>query len=103
MTEFSLFYVTCPNKEIAAKIGHELLRRKLIACTNILPAMSSQYWWEGQIHTAEEAVLILKGLSANKAAAEAILKKLHPSENPCFLQIEITDGSEQYLNWMRSI
>ncbi len=103
MSEFSLFYVTCPNPETAESLGLKLLDKKLIACTNIIPGMKSQYWWQGKIETASEVVLILKGRSSHKTEIETLLKAHHPYENPCFIQIEIKDGSEKYLDWLRSI
>ncbi len=103
MSEFSVFYVTCPDTKIAESLGLKLLEEKLIACTNIIPGMKSQYWWQGKIETASEVILILKGRSSHKTEIEALLKALHPYENPCFLQIEIKDGSAEYLDWLRSI
>lgn len=103
MSEFSIFYVTCPNIATAESLGLRLLEEKLIACTNIIPGMKSQYWWQGKIETANEVVLILKGKSSLKREIEALLKGLHPYENPCFIQLEIKDGSAEYLDWLRSI
>lgn len=103
MSEFSLFYITCPNTETAEKIGLKLLEEKLIACTNIIPGMRSQYWWQGKIETASEVVLILKGKSSHKKDIEALLKELHPYDNPCFLQLEIKNGSAEYLEWLGSV
>ena len=103
MSEFSIFYVTCPDTKTAEGLGLKLLEKKLIACTNIIPGMKSLYWWQGKIETASEVVLILKGKSSHKREIETLLKGLHPYENPCFLQIEIKDGSAEYLDWLRSI
>lgn len=101
--EFSIFYVTCPDLKTAELIGESLLRQKLIACTNILPGMVSQYWWQGNLEKSQETVLLLKGQSANKELIEKQVLSLHPYDTPCFLQIAITDGSRTYLDWLKSI
>lgn len=103
MSEFSIFYVTCPDTETAESLGLKLLEAKLIACTNVISGMKSQYWWEGKIEIASEVVLILKGRSSHKSEIETLLKAHHPYENPCFIQVEIKDGSAAYLDWLRSI
>jgi hypothetical protein len=44
---------------------------RLAACANILPGMTSLYWWEGDIQEASEAVLVAKtrqGLAGALAA-----------------------------------
>ena len=43
-----LIFTTLNKKEAAEKIGKELLRKRIIACYNLLP-VESAYWWKGKI------------------------------------------------------
>ncbi len=43
-----LIYSTFPSPEAAEAVGRELVERRLAACVNILPGMTSIYRWEGQ-------------------------------------------------------
>lgn len=66
-----VFYIPCPDQLCAEKICEELLKDKLIGCGNILPHMTSMYWWEGKIEKSLECVLILK----TSIQAEVLEKK----------------------------
>jgi len=56
----NLFYVPCPDINSAETISAKLLNEKLIGCANIIPGMTSMYWWEGKIEKSSECILILK-------------------------------------------
>ena len=44
-----LVYSTFPSLDAAEAAGRELVERRLAACVNILPGMTSIYRWEGAI------------------------------------------------------
>lgn len=100
-SEIRLFYVTCPDQEVARKISHTLLQEGLVACTNILPGMESIYWWEGKIETSQEVVLILKATTVQSARIIARVESLHPYNTPCILSLPIENGSEAYVRWLK--
>ena len=99
--EFALFYTTFPDAETAQRVSQILLEEKLVACTNLLPAMQSQYWWEGKIERSQECVLILKSQSSLHNRLEKRFLELHPFDTPCFLKINVSDGNIKYLNWLK--
>ena len=95
-----LVYITTKDKEQAEQIGRELVTRKLAACVNILPAMTSVYRWEGRIETSEEAVLIAKtGEALVERLIEAV-KELHTYSVPCALVLPTLGGNPDYLAWL---
>ena len=49
-----------PSLEAAEAVGRELVERRLAACVNILPGMTSIYRWEGAIARDSEVVMIIK-------------------------------------------
>ena len=51
MTDAVLVYVTTANEEEAVRIGTEVVKKRLAACANIVPAIRSVYWWEGEVHS----------------------------------------------------
>ena len=53
-----LVYTTCPSKEVAKRIGGELVRSRLAACANILPAMQSIYIWQDELHEDDEVFAV---------------------------------------------
>lgn len=98
--DYCLYYVTFPDLQTAQTICHKLLEEKLIACSNLFSGVHSQYWWDNKIESSQETVGILKSLETQKNAIELFLTQHHPYENFCLLQIPITDGSENYLQWL---
>jgi periplasmic divalent cation tolerance protein len=95
-----LIYSTFPSPEAAEAVGRELVERRLAACVNILPGMTSIYRWEGAIARDSEAVMIVKtrGSLADKVI-EAV-KARHSYTNPALVVLPILDGSPEYLRWL---
>ena len=118
MTKFFLAYLTCPDEKKARELAHLLLEKKLVACANIIPKMTSLYVWKGEIQEDQECLLFLKGaekaesLKASKKnereeeaqtvfkRIEEEVKKAHPYECPCLISLPITRGSEDFLTWI---
>lgn len=101
-SDFSLFYITCPNQELARQISKVLLEERLIACANIIPQMESHYWWQGKLQSSNEAVLVLKSRKSLKAQIQNRIEQIHSYETPCILEIPIQSGNDPYLKWLAS-
>ncbi|MEK6615202.1 MAG: divalent-cation tolerance protein CutA [Bacteroidota bacterium] len=93
-------YITAKNKSEAKKIGRVLLEARLCTCVNIFDKMNSMYWWEGKIEEANEAVLIAKTTKKLFKKLSAKVKSIHRYSCPCILQIEISDGNKEYVQWL---
>ncbi len=96
-----LVYTTAANLVEAEAIGVALVERGLAACVNILPQMRSIYRWKGAVERTDEAVMIVKTTRAKLEAARAAFRAAHSYETPAFLVIEVPDGDEDYLAWLR--
>ena len=97
-----LVYSTFPSPEAAEAVGRELVERRLAACVNILPGMTSIYRWEGAIARDSEAVMIIKTGEALASAVMEAVKSRHPYANPALVVLPIVDGSAEYLGWLNS-
>jgi periplasmic divalent cation tolerance protein len=98
-----ILYVTTQNREKARRIGNVLVQQRLCACVNILDDMESMYWWEGDVHTDTECVLLVKTTAERvKAATEAILQH-HSYDVPCVVSLPLSaaEGNKEYLQWIR--
>jgi periplasmic divalent cation tolerance protein len=98
----NFIYITCSSKEEALNVGKALLQEKLVACINILPGMTSAYWWKGQIETAEEVVLIAKSRRSQLDRLVEVVKKTHSYEIPCVVSLPIEGGNPDFLDWILS-
>ena len=91
---------TCPDRQTAESIAQALVEARLAACVNILPRMRSIYQWEGAVVSTDEVLLIAKTTPERTAALCAKLVELHPYDMPEAIALEVTDGTEMYLNWV---
>jgi periplasmic divalent cation tolerance protein len=101
-TDARLALTTTANRDEANRIGRVLVEEHLAACATVIPAVESVYWWQGQIESSVEALLLLKTVSEKLAALEARLRALHTYETPEFLVLTVESGSEAYLAWLRA-
>ena len=100
MDEYIVIFCTVPSKDVGSRIGGALVDKKVAACVNIVPGLTSIYEWKGKVCNDEECLLVIK---SRKALFERIKKEilqLHPYELPEIISLQITDGLEQYLSWI---
>jgi periplasmic divalent cation tolerance protein len=102
MTNTRLIYVTTANADEARAIGETVVRERLAACANILPAVQSVYWWEGAVETDSESVLILKTASGRVADLTARIRALHSYDTPCVVALEIDGGNQDFIDWIEA-
>lgn len=99
--EHIMVLITAPSHEEGEKIATKLVESKLAACVNILPAVHSVYSWQGDIHTDQEVILLVK--SRVELFADKLLpavQELHPYEVPEIIAVPIVQGLDSYLAWV---
>lgn len=100
-----LLYVTWPDMPSAEAAAETLVARKLIACANILPAMTSVYWWQGAIERGEETLMLLKTRADLAGAAREVILELHPYDTPCVTAVALEAGAcnPDFLAWIETV
>lgn len=101
MTNARIVLTTTGSSEEAAKISRAIVERRLAACVNIVPRMQSVYRWQGKVEQATECLLIIKTEAAAFERLRDAIKELHSYELPECVMLEIVDGSQPYLDWIR--
>lgn len=97
-----MLYVPTSDAAEAERIAAKVVGERLAACANILPGMTSFYWWQGKMEKASEVVLILKTRPELAAAASAAVKAAHSYTVPCISVIEVVDNNPDYLTWLKA-
>lgn len=97
---YCIINCTTENKEDAQKLAKHLISKKLIACCNIIPSITSIYEWDNKLNTDEEALMIMKTRTELYEKIEAEIKKYHKYEVPEIICIKINGGSKEYLDWV---
>lgn len=95
-----LVVCACPDVPEARRIADELVRLRLAACVNLVPAVESIYRWQGQIERASECLLLIKTADDRLDALTAQLVALHPYELPEILAVQAGSGLDRSIGWI---
>jgi len=93
-------YTTWPTAVEAEAAGRILVERRLAACVNILPGMTSIYRWQGELERGEEAVMIIKTRATLADDVTKAVKELHSYETPAILVMPLDSVEKSYLGWL---
>ncbi|KAG8448522.1 hypothetical protein GDO86_015567 [Hymenochirus boettgeri] len=99
----SVAYVTCPNDKVGKDIARGLVERKLAACVNIIPQITSIYEWKGKIEEDNEVLLMIKTRSSKVSALTEYVRSVHPYEVSEVISLPIEQGNPPYLKWVEEI
>ncbi len=92
--------ITAPDIDVARRLARALLDQHLIACANLLPAVTSLYHWEGAIEEDSEVLMVCKTRAERLAAIEALLSAEHPYDVPECIALEPARVEPRYLAWL---
>lgn len=98
---YLLALCTCP-RETADALAKTLVDRRLAACVNIVPELTSVYRWQGQCETTRESLLLIKTHARVYPRLEQALRELHPYELPEIIAVSLARGLAAYLDWIDS-
>jgi periplasmic divalent cation tolerance protein len=99
-TRFAIVLVTAPDLKTARALARNALAAHLIACANLVPKIESHYWWQGEIESGAEVLLILKTTKSKLAALERLVLAKHPYDTPEFIVLPLSAGNQCYLDWV---
>lgn len=96
---YSIIISTFPDKDTAKKTAKLLVEQRLAACVQMFP-IESVYFWKGEICEDGEVMLIIKSKTALFDKIAAAIRGIHSYEVPEIVQVPITDGLPEYLQWI---
>jgi periplasmic divalent cation tolerance protein len=93
---------TVDSRDAAAGIADALVRERLAGCVQVAGPISSTYWWNGAVESAEEWLCLIKTRQALFPEVEAAIRAVHPYDVPEILAIPVVAGGRDYLGWLAS-
>ncbi|MHC4605772.1 MAG: divalent-cation tolerance protein CutA [Planctomycetota bacterium] len=95
-------FVMCGSKEEGEKIARALVEEKLAACVNIVPGVTSVYFWEGKLNVDPEHLLVVKSTRAKCGDLVRRVRELHSYDVPEVITMPVSAGSPDYLKWVEN-
>jgi len=96
----TMIYITTSSRDEALRIGRAVVADRLAACANVLPGVTSVFWWQDEVQEGAETSLILKTRSDLVERLTARVKEIHSYECPCVVALPIADGNPDFLRWI---
>jgi periplasmic divalent cation tolerance protein len=94
--------ITTATEAEAHRITELLLNQKKAVCVNIVRGLSSHFWWQGRLDSANESLLIVKTRAVLLPEIIEMVKEVHSYQIPEIIALPIINGNEDYLKWMDS-
>jgi periplasmic divalent cation tolerance protein len=95
-------FITARDTEESQKIASVLLKRRQAACINIVPEVTSHFWWQDKLDSAQESLLVVKTKDTLLPDIIKSVKKIHSYSVPEIIALPIVGGSQEYLDWIDS-
>ena len=101
MQNIRIVYITIPRDE-ADRMALTLVQERLAACVNIVPKITSYYWWEDAVQNDDEALLIVKTTVQRFQALMDYVLENHPYELPEIIGLPVSSAYPDYVAWVKT-
>ena len=92
--------ISTGSRDDAERLGEGLVEERLAACGSVIPTIHSFYYWEGKLQREHEALLLIKTSASKSEAAQDYVRTHHSYQLPEIVQLDITGGSDAYIEWL---
>jgi periplasmic divalent cation tolerance protein len=99
---YIVVFITTKDAEEAEKIGKTLVKRRQAACVNIIPEVSSHFWWKDKLDSSKECLLVVKTRDSLLPDIIKSVRKMHSYSIPERIALPIVGGNPDYLDWIDS-
>lgn len=100
--EYCQVVTTTGSKEAAEALSRGAVVARLAACGQVSGPITSTYWWEGRVESAEEWRVTFKTTIDRYADLACHLRERHDYDVPEILCVPASAGDPAYLRWLRA-
>lgn len=86
--------------EKAEALAKGMVEARLAACVQVLPPMTSFYFWEGAVQREPEHLLLIKTAEEKYAEVEAHILANHSYDVPEIVSVRAENVSQGYAKWL---
>lgn len=98
--DYIVVFITTNTTGEAQQIASLLLEHRQAACVNIIPGVDSSFWWQGQLDSARESLLVVKTKGSRLPEIIKLVKGIHSNTVPEIIALPIIGGNQDYLDWI---
>lgn len=98
--DYIVVFITTNTAGEAQRIATLLLEQRQAACVNIIPEVDSRFWWEGELDSAQESLLVIKTRASRLPEIINLVKGVHSNTIPEIIALPIVGGNQDYLDWI---
>jgi periplasmic divalent cation tolerance protein len=91
---------TTDSRREAAALAQAAVEARLAACAQLVGPIVSTYWWEDEVETAEEWMVLFKTTAARLEELATLVTDRHSYDTPEIIATPVTAGSADYLDWV---
>ena len=102
MSEYCIVLTTFENKEQSKTVIDTILQEQLVACVQEVD-IKSHYVWKNKLCNDSEILILMKTTNELYEDLKARLLEIHPYDTPEIARIDISDGSTEYLSWIKAV
>ena len=100
MSELLEVHTTFAKIIDATEICRKLVDEKLAACAQMIPDVTSIYYWDGRTRRDSELLVLIKTTKQAWPALRDRLKELHPFDEPEIIAVPVAEASQSYADWV---
>lgn len=100
MAGYQQVSTTVDTRSAAVELTGSAVRARLAACGQVVGPITSSYWWDGEVQSAEEWLVLFKTTEDRAKALVEHLRSTHPYDVPEVICTPITAGNPAYLTWI---
>ena len=98
-----IILTTVSSMKEGESIAAKLVDKKLAACVNIIPQITSIYQWKNKINRDDEFLLIIKAADYLEHDVYAFIRVNHSYEVPEIITLDIKNIDKKYSEWLNSV
>ncbi len=95
-----LVTTTVDKASLANSLAEDAIKEHLAACVQIIPNITSYYYWRGQLEKSQELLLQFKTTEKRAQLLMEYLKKSHSYDTPEIIMLRTGDIDPDYEKWI---
>lgn len=99
MQHIRVVLITVPSDE-AKDLAKKIVKERFAACVNVVNKVDSYFWWDDEVQTASECLLVVKTTQLMLERLIDFVGEHHPYDLPEIIAMPVSEGLPEYINWV---